>query len=119
MRDSLELGTASLSTQVVLVGVVALSDRGETPAHAGEVRRTANDGMDAVEGDVVGTVTEAEAARSLSELEAAGVLDGQRDETSATGKGRPSYSLAVDAETVRAELAADERVAPLLDGADE
>lgn len=115
MSDSLELDSASLSTQVILAGVAELAIRDETPAHAGEIRRTCNEAMDAVEGDVLGTVTEAEAARTLNELEAEGLVDGTRDDTSPAGKGRPTYRLAAEAERVRTLLADADRAAPLAD----
>ncbi|WP_415382974.1 hypothetical protein [Halosimplex sp. TS25] len=118
MSDSEDLESASLSTQVILAGVTELATRDETPAHAGEIRRTCNAAMDAVEGDVLGTVTEAEVARTLNELEAAGLVDGTRDATSPTGKGRPTYRLAADVGSVRARLADDERAAPLADRID-
>lgn len=118
MSDSLELDSASLSTQVILAGVTELAVRDETPAHAGEIRRTCNEAMDAVEGDVLGTVTEAEVARTLNELEAEELVDGTRDDTSPTGKGRPTYRLAVDPERVRSQLAEDDRAAPLAERID-
>ncbi|WP_436923615.1 hypothetical protein [Halosimplex amylolyticum] len=118
MSESVDLESATLSTQVVLAGVVELSVRGATPAHAGEIRGACNEAMSAVVADVLGTVTEAEVSRTLNELEASGLVDGRRDDTSATGKGRPAYRLAADADAVRAQLADDERVAPLADRID-
>ncbi|MFC7142139.1 hypothetical protein ACFQMA_20165 [Halosimplex aquaticum] len=115
MSDPVELDSPALSTYVVLAGVVELSVRGETPAHAVEIRRACNRAMEAVDVDVLGTVTEAEVSRTLNELDAADLVDGRRDDTSATGKGRPAYRLTADAEAVRTQLAEDERVAPLAD----
>ncbi|MFB6140649.1 MAG: hypothetical protein ABEJ26_09475 [Halosimplex sp.] len=118
MSESVDFEGVSLSEQVVLAGVLELSYRGDTPAHAGEVRRACNDAMESVESDALGTVTGAEVSRTLNELEAAGLVEGTRDETTATGKGRPTYRLAVDGDTVRDHLADDERVAPLADRLD-
>lgn len=118
MSDSVDLDSASLSSHVVLAGLVELSVRGDTPAHAGEIRGACNEAMDAVDGDVLGTVTEAEVTRTLNELEAEGVVEGTRDDTSATGKGRPNYRLDADPDAVRATLADDDRVAPLADRLD-
>ncbi|QPV61912.1 hypothetical protein I7X12_14280 [Halosimplex litoreum] len=115
MTERAELGSESLSTRAVAAGVVELSVRGETPAHAGEIRRACNQAMDAVESDVLGTVTEAEVSRTLNELEADGVVEGVRDDTSATGKGRPNYRLVPPADAIRASVADDDRTAPLAD----
>lgn len=115
MSESVELDSPTLSTQVVLAGVVELSIRGETPAHAGEVRGTCNEAVEAVDADVLGTVSEAEVARTLNELDAAGLVDGHRDDTTATGKGRPRYRLEPDPDAVCEVLAADDRIAPLAD----
>ena len=118
MSDSVELESASLSSQVVLAGVVDLSLHDETPAHAGEIRHATNAALEAVETDLPGTVSEADVSRTLNELEASGVVEGTRDSTSATGKGRPSYDLVPTAEAVRLALAEDDRVAPLVDRLD-
>lgn len=115
MSESVELDSASFPTQVVLTGVLELARDGETPAHAGEIRATCNEALEAVESDALGTVTEAEVSRTLNELEADGLVDGSRDETSATGKGRPKYVLGVQAEAIRGALESDDRVAPLID----
>ena len=114
MSESVELDSASFSTQVVLTGVLELALDDETPAHAGEIRAACNQALETVESDALGTVTEAEVSRTLNELEAAGLVDGSRDDTSATGKGRPKYNLAVQAEAVRAALKSDDRIAPLI-----
>jgi len=115
MSEMIELDSESLASHVVAAGVVELSARDETPAHAGEIRRACNEAMDAVGGDVLGTVAEAEVARTLNELEADGVVEGVRDDTSATGKGRPNYRLVPPADAICAALADDDRTAPLAD----
>ncbi|WP_436906728.1 hypothetical protein [Halosimplex marinum] len=113
MSERAELDSESLASRVVAAGVVELSVRDETPAHAGEIRRACNDAMDAVEGEVLGTVTEAEVARTLNELEADGVVEGARVDASPAGKGRPNYRLVPPADAVRAALADDDRTAEL------
>lgn len=118
MSGPLEFDSASLSTQVVLAGVTELSLRDETPAHAGEIRRATNDVLESADADVPGTVTEAEVSRTLNEIEASGVVEGSRDDSSPTGKGRPTYTLVPAVEGVRAALAGDDRVAPLVDSLD-
>jgi predicted ArsR family transcriptional regulator len=118
MSERVELDSESLSSRVVAAGVVELSVRGETPAHAGEIRRACNDAMAAVESDVLGTVSEAEVSRTLNELEADGVVEGARDSTSATGKGRPSYRLVPPADAIHAALADDDRTTRLAERID-
>lgn len=115
MSDTAGIEETSLTHRVVLLGVVDLADEGTTPAHAGEVRRACRDSLDAVATEVVGTPSEAEVSRALNELEAAGLLSAIRGDTSATGKGRPRFELAVERDALLADLDGDERVAPLVD----
>lgn len=114
MSDTAAIEGTTLTHRVVLLGVTGLAIDDGTPAHAGEVRRAARESLDAVDGDVVGTLTEAEVARALNELEAEELLSAERDDTSATGKGRPHYDLAVDHERLLGDLREDDRVEPLV-----
>jgi predicted transcriptional regulator len=85
-----------------------------TPAHTGEVIREAKDCLDTVDADTMGALSEAEVNRALNRLEADAVVEmAERDRTSPTGKGRPAYSLAVDAEAVLDTLEDDAAVARL------
>lgn len=115
MGDEVELDSATLTHRVVLLGVADLAAAGETPAHAGEVARTCNDALDAVEGEIVGRLTEPDVVPALRELEAEGFVDGIRENTSPTGKGRPRYYLDVDRSRLLDELADDARVAGVVD----
>lgn len=115
MTSPVDVDGTTLTQRVVLVGVASLAENGGTPAHAGEIRRVCTDRLDAVEADVVGTLTEAELARALKELDAGGLLSSSSDATSATGKGRPRYELAVDRRTLLSTLADDDRVSELVD----
>lgn len=115
MTDAADVDGTSLTHRVVLLGLTDRETGDATPAHAGEVRRSCTERLDAVAGDVVGTLSEAEVARSLNELEAEGLVDATRDATTATGKGRPRYTLAVERDTLLDELSTDERVRPLVD----
>jgi len=115
MSETLDLDGLDLTHRVVLLGVVELDDDGETPVHAGEVRAHCADALASVEGDVVGTLTEAEVARTLNELDAAGALEGSRDDTSPSGKGRPGFRLAVADEAALDALADDNRLGSLVD----
>jgi len=115
MSDTAAIDETTLTHRVVLLGVADLAAADGTPAHAGEVRRTCRADLEAVEGDVVGTLTEAEVARALNELEAEGLLSATRGDTSATGKGRPRFDLAADHDSLLADLREDDRVRPLVD----
>jgi hypothetical protein len=117
MSEAPDFDGLDLTHRVVLLGAVELDGEDRTPAHAGEVRAHCSDALASVEGDVLGTLTEAEVARALNELDADGFLDGSRDDTSPSGKGRPGFRLAVAAEDVHDALGDDERVSPLVSGA--
>jgi len=114
MSEADGLTGLDLTQRVVLLGVVELSASGDAPAHAGQVRRVCVETLDAVEADVVGTLTEAEVTGTLNELEAGGHLDGSRDDTSPTGKGRPSFRPAVDRDEAVAAFTEDDRLGPVL-----
>jgi DNA-binding transcriptional ArsR family regulator len=114
MSDTAGIEGTSLTHRIVLLGVVDLGDRGTTPAHAGEIRRACKDSLDAVESEVVGTLSGAEVSRALNELEAAGLLSAIRGDRSATGKGRPRFELAVERDALLADLDEDERVGLLV-----
>jgi predicted ArsR family transcriptional regulator len=113
------LDSTTLVQRLTLIGVGSLSVRGETPAHAGRIARTCARQVDALDGDVVGTVSEAEVTRALNELDAAGLVDtADTDERSPVGKGRPAYDLNCDPETLVARFEADDRLVRLLDRLD-
>lgn len=114
MSEAPDFDGLDLTHRVVLLGVVELDSEGRTPVHAGEVRAHCSDTLASVEGDVVGTLTEAEVARALNELDAADLLAGSRDNTSPSGKGRPGFRLGVAGEDVLEALDDDERVSPLV-----
>jgi len=115
MSDTAAIDETTLTHRVVLLGVADLAAADGTPAHAGEVRRVCRDDLAAVEGDVLGTLTEAEVTRALNELEAEGLVSATRGDTSATGKGRPRFDLGVDRDSLFADLRADDRISSLVD----
>lgn len=87
----------SLTNQVVLLGVAKLHREDETPVQTHEVRRTCTNQLEAVETEIVGTITEADVMRSLYRLEDEGFVEEiQTGDSSPIGKGRPAYSLDVD-----------------------
>ncbi|MBX0294841.1 hypothetical protein [Haloarcula nitratireducens] len=97
--------------QFVLLSVVELSVKGETPAHSYDVAETARNRLDDVDREPFGGVERQEVISALRTLADEDVLAKDRTE-SATGKGRPAYELAVDADTVLDELEDAETVGP-------
>ena len=112
MSDELE--TRSLADCVALLALAELSAEGDTPAHTGEVCRACNETVEEIDGDVLGSVSEAEVNRALNRLEADGhVVAEPSDDTSAVGKGRPRFVLEDDLPAVVDALTEDDRVARL------
>ncbi|WP_255192071.1 hypothetical protein [Natronobeatus ordinarius] len=99
MTNGADLDGTSRTECLVLLGLVELECHDRTPAQTHELRSTCRDGT--VGEAVVGSVSEADVMRSLYRLEASDVVEEVTPETtSPTGKGRPSYELAVDPEEV-------------------
>ena len=93
--------STSLLEQVVLLSVAELHRAGETPVQSPAIRRYCRTQLPVDETTVVGTIGEADVLRSLYRLEDEDLVDEtDAERTSPVGKGRPGYSLAVDAETV-------------------
>jgi hypothetical protein len=116
MTELTDVESTTLTHRVVLLGVAELSGRDNVPAHAGEVVSTCIDSIDTIEGDVLGTVSEADVARALNELEDAGLVErAEVGDTSAVGKGRPAYVLPMGAETLCESLDDDTRINGLVD----
>lgn len=108
MANESPFDSLSLTDQVVLLAVAELAGEDESPVQTHELRRYCKRQLPAAETEVVGTITEADAIRSLYRLEAEDLVEEiSAAETSPTGKGRPAYRLAVSAETV-SEGVADE-----------
>jgi hypothetical protein len=111
-----ELDSTTLTQRLALISVAKLSTAGDTPSHAGEVARTCSEYVGDVEGDVVGSVSEAAATRALNELEADGLVRMATDGSdSPVGKGRPEYEPAYDTETLTEAFDDDERLDQLLE----
>ena len=91
----------SLTNQVVLLGVVKRHENDDTPVQTHEIRKTCKTALEGVETQVVGTISEADVMRSLYRLEDESFVEEvETAQSSPTGKGRPAYTLAIDAETV-------------------
>jgi predicted ArsR family transcriptional regulator len=118
MTDS-SLDSTTLVQRLTLIGVGSLSVRDETPAHAGRIVRTCAEQVEAIEGDVVGTVSETEVSRALNELDAAGLVDtADTDDRSPVGKGRPAYELSCEPQALVEQFESDDRIERLLDSLD-
>jgi len=115
MSDQPEIADRSLTERLVLLGIADAAVAGEAPAASWEVRRRVEPMLGAVETEVVSTPNEGDAARALNRLAADPAVEEQQSDSSPTGKGRPRYSLAVDAETVLDALATDDRLEPAVE----
>ena len=112
MSDEIE--TRPLADCVALLALAELSTEDGTPVHTGEVNRVCNEAAERIDGDVLGSVSEAEVNRALNRLEADGhVVAEPSDDTSAVGKGRPQFVLEDDLSAVVDALSDDDRVAGL------
>ena len=111
-----ELDSRPLSGRIVLLCLVDLEHAASTPAHTGEVIRESRDLLETVERDLMDSLSEAAVNRALNRLEADGLVEMSTPSgTSPTGKGRPMYTLSVDAAEIIEPLARDDEVAPIAD----
>lgn len=115
-EDALDLDDVSFARRFVLLGLVDLDRRGETPATSHEVKRVCSEHCDALDDGVVGSVSEPEVMRALYALEDVGlVVEEGITDASAVGKGRPEYGLATDRATATDALASDDALGPIVD----
>ncbi len=106
----------TLIQRFVLLGVTHLAEREECPAHSADVRRVCTERLEDLDGDVLGNLSEPDVIRALNRLEADGLLEPATvEDASPVGKGRPTYSLNVEVETVLDAFQDDERVAHFVD----
>jgi len=111
-----DIQSRSLSSRVILLCMVDLERSGATPVHTAEIISAARERLESVETDTLGRLSEAGVSRSVKELEADGLLEVvETEDRSPTGKGRPTYTMAVDTGIVIEGLAGDEAVAALAD----
>jgi hypothetical protein len=109
------LDSTTLTQRLALISLARLAADGDTPAHAGEVARACSRHVDAVDADVVGSVSEAATTRALNELEADDLVRMASDGSdSPVGKGRPEYEPGLDTSTLVTALD-DGRFEALLD----
>lgn len=114
MREQLE--STSLADRVVVATLLSLSAAGRTPANTADIRQASSERLDSDGTEPMGHLSEADVIRALNGLvETDLVVETRPDDGSPVGKGRPEYELGVDADRVREFLAADDRVAPMLE----
>lgn len=115
MTGDQDLSDRPLPQRIVLLTVVHCVVTGTEPVHTGRVCQACSDRREAMGEDVLGRLGEAEVSRALNALEADGYVEMAVDDPSPTGKGRPGYTLAVDADAVVDALQSDERTEPLVE----
>lgn len=107
--------STTFAQRVTLCCLVDLAERGDTPADAADIKITATELLEGVDGQPVGSLSDADVVRALSELADTGLLDERRPEDrSPTGKGRPEYALDADHGKLRRELEGDDRIGSVL-----
>lgn len=110
-----DLDSTTLTQRLTLISVAHLATNGKTPAHAGEIARTCARHVEAIDADVVGSVSEAATTRALNELEAEDLVRMATDGSdSPVGKGRPEYEPGLDTSTLVTALEGDNRLDELL-----
>lgn len=116
-RDVLE--DTTLLQRVVLLGVLSLRENGDTPTSSDEIRRVCNECENRANEESVGSLSESDVIRTMNRLVDSRVIEERpATQTSPVGKGRPTYALAVDPDSVHGVLTTDDRLEDLLDAAD-
>ena len=98
----------------VLLAIIDLRNREDTPVHSFDVTGVCEeliDEFEALETMIPGGVTRQRVIKALTTLEEEELLGKERKE-SPTGKGRPAYSLAIDEPAILDRLAEDDRFEP-------
>lgn len=105
-----ELESTSGTERLVLLALAEFERSDRAPAQALAVLDQCRDHLEAVEGVVGESLSEADLMRACRELQAADlVAEHSSDQTSPVGKGRPEFELAVDPSAVEELLAGDDR----------
>lgn len=111
-----DLESTTLAQRITLCCLVDLSEAGQTPANAAEIKAVARDLLEAADGEPIGSLSDADVVRSLSQLADSKLIDERRPEDrSPAGKGRPKYALDADAVRLKEQLEADGDVRDILD----
>ncbi len=111
-----DLESTTLAQRITLCCLVDLSEAGQTPANAAEIKAVARGLLEAADGEPIGSLSDADVVRSLSQLADSELIDERRPEDrSPVGKGRPKYALDADAVRLKEQLEADGDVRDILD----
>lgn len=104
-----------LPQRVVLLSLTHCVRTGHEPVHTGDIIQACRNQRDALRDEALGSLGEAEVSRALNQLEAQGYVELEPRDTSPTGKGRPVYTLGVDAETVVEAFRPDTQLQAMLE----
>lgn len=108
-----QLDQAEPLHRFVLLAVIELRHREDVPVHSFDVTTVCEDMLEEfseLDEMLPGGITRQRVISALSVLEDAQLL-GKETKTSATGKGRPAYSLALKEDAILDQLAEDDRFA--------
>lgn len=101
----------------VLLSIVELRSREETPVHSFDIAKVCDellDDVDELQEFVAGGITRQRVIAALKALEEFDVLETEKKRSS-VGKGRPAYSLAVEESTVLDLLRDDDQLGQVVD----
>ncbi|MHB9288604.1 hypothetical protein ACKVMT_16355 [Halobacteriales archaeon Cl-PHB] len=115
MSSDEDLSDLPLPQRVALLTVAHCARTQGGPVHTGQVVQACGTRMDALGEEALGRIGEAEVSRALNRLEADGYVQMEVKDESATGKGRPVYSLTMDAETVVDAFRPDKQLNALIE----
>ncbi len=115
MTSDEDLSDLPLSQRVALLTLAHCIETDGGPVHTGQVIQACDVRLDSLDADAFGRLGEAEITRALNRLEAEGHVEMEVTDQSPTGKGRPTYSLAMDTETVVSAFRPDQQLGALVE----
>lgn len=112
MNGEVDLDSLSFAQRITLLGIAASVSDGDDPVDSRAVKERCRTHLDRIEAEVVSDPAERDVMRALGALGSKPYVAEEQPTRSPTGKGRPMYTLAVDADEVLDTLADDERLDP-------
>lgn len=106
-----DIESLSVTERLVLLSITDLDAAGETPVESLTLKQRTREILGLADLEVVGELSEPDIMRALNVLGAQPYVGESTSETSATGKGRPKYELAVAPDGVLDALSGDDRLA--------
>ncbi len=101
--------------RIVLCCLVDLAENERIPVDSAAVKEKARELLERAERPPIGSISEADITRALNGLlEMELITEDRSTDRSPVGKGRPKYTLDIDADTLRDELRDDDEMAMLL-----